>query len=134
MKHTKQELENMISRTGLSSRHQKALHELIGLRKHPLFLGYFVYAVGIACLILFFNSMYLMFAIAWHRQKLGLNPTYGIQGAEGLSFLLSLFLMSGAQTYINRIRASRAVVELLMKKESLEPCVGGDVETASPQR
>ena len=114
MKYSKQEIQNAISGADLSSRHQKSLREVTALRSHPLCLGYLVYAVGIACLIPF--GYFIWTTIKYPE----LISAEGIQKGGGILFLLSLFLMSGAQTYMSRIRASRAVSELLMKPKDSE--------------
>ncbi len=114
MKYSKQEIQNAISGADLSSRHQKSLMEVTGLRSHPLFLGWIVYAVGIAFLAPF---GYFIWATIECPE---LRSAEGIQKGCGIFFFLSLFLMSGAQTYVSRIRASRAVSELLMKPKDSE--------------
>ncbi len=53
----KQELCTAIAETGLAPRHQRALREVLGHVTHPVFLGYIVYAVGLAVLVSFLYMM-----------------------------------------------------------------------------
>ena len=117
MKHTTSSISDTIKASGLPTREQKALYELMRHRNHPLILGYLVYVVGALFAIAFFYCFVLIF----RSISLELDVRMEEMGkAMAMLLFLSIFLMSGAQTYMNRIRASRAVSELLMTKDTLQ--------------
>jgi hypothetical protein len=129
MQHSREQLDAAISATDLSSRHQKSLRELLSRTRHPLFLGYIVSAFGFACLVPVGFALYL--EATAHANGLEMDQD-GLQSAASLFFMLALFFMSGSQTYINRIRASRAVSELLVSARGCEHPDGAVTQESAP--
>jgi hypothetical protein len=120
MKYSKEQLDTAIDRAGLPENHCSALRGLVELRGQPLFLGYFVQIVGVLLLALSGYFIYLMIrVVSFHSDLPSAELSTILEPcgkAGGLVFLLSLLVLQGADHYLNRIRHSRAVCELLMKQ------------------
>jgi len=61
MRYAREELHKAITETSLPSHHQKALRELVSIVRHPLFLGYLLYALGFVLIAFFAHILYLRF-------------------------------------------------------------------------
>ncbi len=119
MKYTTKALHAAIATAGLPANHAKALRALVALRRQPLVIGYFIKTIGILLLGLSGYFTYLMLRVAVTPPKIhasapngGLDPFLPV---ISICFWLALFLLAGADHYLNWTRQSRATCELLMK-------------------
>jgi hypothetical protein len=106
-KYSKQELEDAIVKTGVSTSQQKSLRRIIRYRRGTMVVGYMVFALGFLCLIPFF-SLYLEYSED--------RSVSDLRGMAGVYFWISIVLASIGDGLLNRAHASLAVSALLMKK------------------
>lgn len=110
------ELSSAISNTGLPPTHQRSLNKLVEQRNYPLFVGY---------LIVCFGGLFVLAATTlaiYNAYVSAILPQRDIaQMGYLVAAVLKPLLIGGAicsvgASYLARIRASRAVTALLLRK------------------